>query len=188
MRSRSIPMAVLLLAPILLPGRARGQEAAPESPCMASEEARQLDFWLGTWDVYSVEGRLLGENVVELQLGGCLVLENWTGAGGSSGKSMNFWDSQRGTWRQVWVSDRGNALDYRQGELREGAMRFRGITIGESGDTTDQKLTFEAVAPDTVRQVFEASADGGTTWDTTWVGIYVRRAAPSSGSVGSSGR
>ena len=147
-------------------------------PCMHSDAARRFDFWIGTWDVYNPQGRLVGVNVVERRLKGCLLLENWTGASGSSGKSMNYWDPQRETWRQVWVSDQGNVLDYRHGEHRDGAMRFRGITIGEDGDTTHQRLTFEDVAPDTVRQVFEASTDRGETWNTTWVGIYVKRAEP----------
>lgn len=155
-------------------------QAEDSEPCMHSEAARQFDFWVGTWDVYNPEGRQAGVNVVERQLKGCLLLENWTGAGGSSGKSMNYWDSQRETWRQVWVSDRGNVLDYRHGEYRDGAMRFRGVTIGEEGDTTHQQLRFVEVAPDTVRQVFEASADG-ETWNTTWVGIYVRRPAAEDG-------
>jgi hypothetical protein len=182
-RNRPSPalLALAVCAAGLTPGSATAQDAAPAdpAPCMSSAPARQLDFWLGTWDVVNPEdGRKLGVNVVERELGGCMVLENWTGAGGSSGKSMNFWDPQRRTWRQVWVSDRGNVLDYRHGEYRDRAMRFAGITIGEDGDTTRQRLTFHDVAPDTVRQVFEASTDGGATWRTTWVGIYVRRAAP----------
>ena len=144
-------------------------------PCLHDETAREFDFWIGTWDVYNPQGRQVGVNEIDRMLKGCLLLENWTGAGGSSGKSMNYYDPQRETWRQVWVSDRGNVLDYRQGEFRDGAMRFRGITIDEAGDTTHQKLVFHAVAPDTVRQVFEASTDGGETWNVTWEGIYVKR-------------
>ena len=34
-------------------------------------------------------------------------------------------------------------------EYRDGAMRFRGVTIDEAGDTTLQKLTFDAVDPRT---------------------------------------
>lgn len=181
-------LALAVCAPGLNHGYAAAQEAgSPDpTPCMSSASARQLDFWLGTWDVYSPEdGRRLGANVVERKLGGCLVLENWTGARGSSGKSMNFWDPQRRTWRQVWVSDRGNVLDYRHGEYRDGAMRFEGITIGEENDTTRQRLTFYDVAPDTVRQVMEASTDRGATWRTTWVGIYVRQGSPEGSSNGS---
>lgn len=177
MHRRSRPPVMLVLATL---GLLAGPDAAPLSaqapePCRTRSEARQLDFWLGTWDVYGQEGEKVGVNEVEAILGGCVLLEQWTGAGGSSGQSMNFWDPQRRTWRQLWVSDRGSVLDYRQGEYREGAMRFRGVTLGETGDTTWQKLTFEDAAPDTVLQVFEASVDGGATWDTTWVGIYVKR-------------
>jgi hypothetical protein len=175
-----VSVSVMLALVSLAAAPCAAQEAAqepPEAPCMASDPARQLDFWIGTWDVYDPEGRKAGVNVIERRLGGCLLLERWTGTRGSQGTSMNYWDPQRDTWRQVWVSDRGNVLDYRHGEYRDGAMRFRGVTIGASGDTTLQKLTFEDVAVDTVRQVFEASEDGGLTWDTTWVGIYIRRPA-----------
>lgn len=150
--------------------------ARNSEPCRHSEEARQLDFWIGTWDVYNPRnGQKMGVNVVEPTLKGCALIENWTGAGGSSGKSLNFFDPQRKTWRQVWVSDLQNVLDYRHGEFRDGAMRFSGMTLDPAGDTTLQKLTFVDVAPDTVRQVFESSSDGGQTWSTDWVGIYVRR-------------
>ena len=185
---RARPASPLLLALasawILAGSTAAGaQEPAAETPrdtepCRHAPEFRQLDFWIGAWDVYHAgSGRKLGENIIQPLLGDCALLENWTGAGGSSGKSLNFYDRQRQTWRQVWVSDRANVLDYRHGEFRDGAMRFRGITIGEGGDTTLQKLTFFHVAPDTVRQVMESSADGGATWSTDWVGIYVRRPA-----------
>jgi tetratricopeptide (TPR) repeat protein len=148
---------------------------ANSEPCRHSESARQLDFWIGSWDVYNPSGQLIGENIVEPMLKDCALLENWTGAGGSSGKSLNFYDPQRETWRQVWVSDQGNILDYRQGELRDGSMHFRGITLDARGDTTLQKLIFTPVSADTVRQVFETSTDGGTSWTTGFVGIYVRR-------------
>lgn len=167
----------MLLASLLFPPLLVAQEANDAERCLDVAEARQLDFWVGEWDVYDPGGRKVGENVIERRLEGCLLLENWTGAGGSSGQSMNFYDPNRRTWRQVWVSDLGNVLDYRKGEYRDGAMHFEGITIDEAGDTTLQKLVFHDVARDTVRQVFETSADGGETWNTTWVGIYVRRAA-----------
>jgi hypothetical protein len=173
-----LPLFALLglAVPVLaLPAVLPAQTPEDAEPCRHSEHARQLDFWLGTWDVYDPGGRRLGENIVEPMLKECALLENWTGAGGSSGKSLNFYDSQRETWRQVWVSDRGNVLDYRQGELRDGAMVFRGITLDAQGDTTLQKLVFTPVSPDTVRQVFETSTDGGESWTRGFVGVYVRR-------------
>ncbi len=168
------PVLALLAALVAVPAAA--QEPPPPDRCATAPEFRQLDFWIGTWDVYDPEtGEKAGVNVIEPMLERCALLESWTGAKGGTGKSLNFYDPQRKTWRQVWVSDRGSVLDYREGERRGDAMHFRGITVDAAGDTTLQKLTFRSVAPDTVRQVFQASKDGGATWDTTWVGVYVRR-------------
>ncbi len=157
------------LEPVLAAIEANGE------PCMHSDVARQLDFWVGQWDVYNPQGQQVGVNEVQRLLKGCLLLENWTGAGGSSGKSMNYFDPLRETWRQVWVSDQGNVLDYRHGEFHDDRMVFIGLRLDQAGDTVQDRLTFVHVSPDTVRQVFEASSDGGGTWNTTWVGIYVRR-------------
>jgi len=183
-RPRVVPLFLMvtmaslatLAALVLLAAPARAQAAPRPVPCQERDEARQLDFWIGTWDVLHPEtGDTMGVNVIEPALDGCALMERWTGAGGSSGQSMNFYDPQRRTWRQVWVSDRGNVLDYRQGELGSSGMRFQGLTISPAGDTTHQQLTFTPVATDTVRQVFEVSLDRGASWETTWVGVYVRR-------------
>lgn len=157
------------LDPVLAQMEANGE------PCMHSETARQLDFWVGKWDVYNPQGQKVGENEVQRLLKGCLLLENWTDGAGSQGKSMNFFDTLRQTWRQVWVAEQGNSLDYREGEYHDGRMVFLGLRLDQAGDTVQDRLTFVNVSPDTVRQEFEASSDGGETWTTTWVGIYVRR-------------
>jgi hypothetical protein len=65
-------------------------------------------------------------------------------------------------------------LDY-TGEFKDGAMRFTGWTRDTKGNRVEQKLTFLAIAPDTVRQLFEASSDGGKTWAPTFDGRYVKR-------------
>lgn len=171
--------ALLVLSTGAVPVPASGQAPTGRTACRDSEEARQLDFWIGTWDVVHPEtGATLGRNVIEPDLERCVLLERWTGAGGSSGMSMNFYDPQRKTWRQVWVSDRGNVLDYRHGELRDSAMHFSGLTLDAAGDTTLQKLIFMPLSPDTVRQTFQTSIDRGGSWKTTWVGVYIRRGTP----------
>ena len=144
-------------------------------PCEHLPEARQLDFWLGTWDVFAPNGVQQGVNRIEKMLRGCALMENWTGGAGREGKSLNFFDPQRKTWRQVWVADGNSVLDYRNGEYRDRAMHFSGISIAANGDTTLQKLTFKNVHADTVHQIFEQSTDRGKTWTVTWTGIYIRR-------------
>jgi hypothetical protein len=146
-------------------------------PCRDAEASREFDFWIGTWDVY-VQGQKAGTNVVERMLGGCTLLENWTNVRGREGKSFNWVDRatfRTPRWRQMWVDDSGNTLDYYDGHYSDGAMRFTGHTFSPAGDSIPQKLVFHDVHPDTVRQVFEQSNDGGATWVVTFDGLYVRR-------------
>lgn len=182
MRGLPLVPALVLAAGAATSAPAVAQEAPDPERCRNHVEWRQLDFWIGTWDVvHPVDGRQLGVNVIEPALSGCALIEHWTSAAGSTGRSLNFFDPQRRTWRQVWVDGFGNVLDYRNGEFRDGAMRFRGITMDPAGDTTLQKLTFQHVATDTVRQVFESSKDGGVTWSKDWEGLYIRRPEESGG-------
>lgn len=153
---------------------------AARYPCRSMPEAKQFDFWIGSWHVTpwaappARNTPLLGTNVIEPILEHCVLMENWTGSGGSSGKSMNFYDTSRKQWRQIWVADGGGSLDY-IGSFRDGAMRFEGWTLGPNGARVLQKLTFFPIHRDTIRQLFEASTDSGKTWQSGFDGRYVRR-------------
>jgi hypothetical protein len=149
-------------------------------PCKSMPEARQLDFWIGTWDVApwnappGTPRGVAGFNDIQPILEQCVVHENWTGGGGGEGKSYNFFDVNRRKWRQVWIADGGGSLDY-TGEFRDGAMRFEGWTVNPQGGRMLQKLTLTPFGRDTVRQTFEVSADSGKTWTATFDARYVRR-------------
>ena len=146
-------------------------------PCRRGVEAHQFDFWIGDWVVTPwgtpASVPAIGHNTITAQLEHCLLLEEWTAANGSTGKSFNFWDINRKAWRQVWTAGDGQSLDY-EGQFAESAMRFTGWTLSASGGRVLQKLTFFRIAADTVRQLFEASSDGGKTWQNTFDGRYVR--------------
>lgn len=149
-------------------------------PCRRGVEAHQFDFWIGDWVVtpWGTPASVppIGHNVITAQLEHCLLLEEWTAANGSTGKSFNFWDVHRKVWRQVWTAGDGQSLDY-QGHFSDNAMRFSGWTLNPKGERVLQKLTFFRISADTVRQLFEASSDGGTTWQNTFDGRYVRSGA-----------
>jgi hypothetical protein len=149
-------------------------------PCKSAPEFRQLNFWIGQWDVAPWSGppgmprNAAGTNDIHAILEECVVYENWTAGGGGQGKSYNFFDRNQRKWRQVWVADGGGSLDY-SGEFRDGAMRFEGWTLGPQGGRVLQKLTLTPFGKDTVRQTFEASSDSGKTWTVTFDARYVRR-------------
>jgi hypothetical protein len=160
----------------------RERMVALRYPCRSSPQARQFDFWIGDWDVTPFQMApgpnlpLMGTNRIELELEQCMIVESWTGGGpgGGQGKSINFWDTNRNKWRQIWVADGGSSLDY-EGEFRDGAMHFEGWTLAPNGARVLQKLTFFAIHRDTVRQLFQTSTDSGRTWRAGFDGRYVRR-------------
>lgn len=145
--------------------RARAQA----NPCKTLPEARQLDFWVGDWDVHDPKGGLVGHSSIQLILNDCVVLENWSGTLGGTGKSMNFWDKQHRRWQQTWIDDHGNASEF-TGQLVDGSMRY------VTGDGK-RRLTFTPLAGGRVRQFAEMSPDGGKTWAVQYDFTYSRRAS-----------
>ena len=185
----AVPLAIMDTASDLAAARADARwkpfadrVTAVRYPCRASVETTQFDFWIGNWDVTpwqappSSNPASIGTNLIEPILEHCVILENWTGGGpgGGAGKSMNFWDTNRRQWRQIWVADGGGSLDY-AGTFRDGAMRFEGWTLSPTGARVLQKLTFFPISRDTVRQLFETSIDSGKTWQPGFDGRYVRK-------------
>jgi len=174
-----------LRAPIVLSGivvlvslagrthRLPAQTRASAPPTCQASEHRQLDFWVGNWDVMT-RGQQAGTNLVTLEEGGCLVHEHWTGAQGGTGQSFNFYNREDGEWHQVWVSSSGNVLDL-AGSYADGTLTYRGETRQPDGTTLRHRLSFHANADGTVRQLWETSSDSGATWTTTFDGLYRKR-------------
>ncbi|MBD0371857.1 MAG: hypothetical protein ICV60_13540 [Pyrinomonadaceae bacterium] len=150
------------------------QATAAAAPCRASEAYRQLDFWVGEWDVQGPKGKTVGASSVQLILNDCVVFENWTGAGGSTGKSFNLYNAQTRKWKQVWVDNQGNMLEF-IGEFKDGAMRYSGESIAQNGKPVMDRLTFFPLAEGRVRQLWEQSPDKGKTWNIVFDGTYIRK-------------
>jgi hypothetical protein len=153
-----------------------GQAAAPTpapKPCTAPAY-REFDFWLGSWDVTNPAGKTAGTNRITGILGGCALREEWTGAGGSSGTSLNVYDADAKRWRQTWVDDRGGVL-LLSGGIRKGKMVLEGDTPAPGGATVRQRITWTPLSGGRVRQFWDSSADGGKTWKTEFDGIYAPR-------------
>ena len=142
-------------------------------PCKVRAEHKQFDFWVGDWDVKTPQGQLAGTNTIQRLEDGCLILENWTGSQGGTGKSMNFYNAATGKWRQTWVSSTGGVTEY-EGSYRDGAMRYEGESM-RNGIKLKLRLTFFDLGPDRVRQFAEQSADAGKTWTVTYDFTYIRK-------------
>jgi len=133
--------------------------------------SRQFDFWVGHWRV-TEHGKLAGDNRVEPILDGCALLENWTGAKGGAGKSLNFFDREDGLWHQTWVDRSGGAL-FLAGKFENGAMRLEGERAATSKQpATRHRITWTPLPGGKVRQLWESTPAGKNLWSTQFDGLY----------------
>lgn len=157
----SLALALLLSAP-----------AAATPPCAGGERAQEFNFWIGEWEVRS-QGQIAGTNSIRPILDGCVLQENWRGAQGGAGTSLNFYDPSRNRWRQLWVWRGGTSLEL-EGGLVDGAMVLSGSTTTPDGRTVENRITWTHAQDGSVRQLWESSTDGGKTWQTSFDGHYTR--------------
>jgi len=150
--------------------------AALSAPCaQPGSPWRQLDFWVGAWDVYDRSGNLVGQSRIERILSDCVVLENWKGT--TEGKSWNTWNAARKRWEQSWVDDGASPVFF-TGQLENGAMVYHSDQPQPDGTAYERRLTFTPLPGHRVRQFSQGSADGGKTWSTEYDLIYVAKGAP----------
>lgn len=142
------------------------------NPCLNQPEARQFDFWIGTWDVHAAGG-IAGRNVISSRHQGCLLFEDYTtGNRGYTGQSFNYWDPATSKWRQTWIDNGGNVTHY-EGGIVDGSMVFEGINQGRNGGPTKLRMTFTPNDDGSVRQHIEQWSDEASEWTTNFDGMYV---------------
>lgn|SRR5215469_3603039 len=159
LRSRlALPFLLLLFLP-----------AAVSAAC-AELTYKQFDFWLGDWNVSNVAGKLIGRDHVARAYGGCVVQESWTSVEGGTGGSFSMYDASRKLWHQTWVDSSGT-LVVLEGGLKDGRMVLTGQQVAHDGKPQQTRMTW-TVENGKVRQLWQASPDGGKTWNTIFEAIY----------------
>jgi hypothetical protein len=151
-------------------------------PCLYNDRHRELDFWVGDWDVRPTANPNAppSRNTITLEYNGCIVHEHWQPAGGAGGgESFNLYDRSFNEWRQTWVDATGGQHDY-HGKLEGKSMVYHGELPPPPGQAgrVHTRLTFFHISTDSVRQFAETSADGGKTWNVSYDLMYVRRKKP----------
>jgi len=162
---RRFSFLVLLLA-------AAFPAAAQQTVGCNSPESKQLDFWVGEWDLTYGDGGK-GTNRITKILDGCAILEEFTGAPGVklNGRSFSAFDVATRRWKQAWVDDSGAYLDF-TGSREDGRMVFaREATRGEKKFL--QRMVFADVTPQSLLWTWQRS-DDGKEWKTLWEIRYKR--------------
>ena len=166
------PLAAAAQTPPAPPPPAPTPAASKRPDCSAADH-HQFDFWLGQWNV-TTAGKPAGTSRIESVMNGCGLLEHWTSAGGGRGTSLNFYDRRTKTWSQAWIDESGNAL-HLSGTFGDGRMVLASAPRKTDTGVDVQRITWSKNADGTVRQVWESSTDGGTTWTIAFDGLYAPR-------------
>lgn len=174
--------APMLLLASCLPLAADAEPAPAPSACSAAVH-HQFDFWVGDWSV-TEHGRPAGTNRIERKLDGCALLENWVGAGGGRGHSLNFYDPARGVWQQTWVDATAGSLNL-TGQFTGGRMVLTGKRVDpKTHQPQIDRITWTPNADGTVRQLWDVSHDDGKTWTVNFDGLYKRQPAAGGAAAG----
>jgi hypothetical protein len=174
--SQYLSVTLLAIAAAGASGQSVNTSAERTSKSCTAAEYRQFDFWIGVWEVFDPTGKKVGDSRIERINDGCAVLENWSGAGGVTGKSLNVYDSADKQWHQFWVDSSGSRLNL-DGHFANGKMVLASTTPDPSkpGAKITQKISWSKIGDGSVQQVWETSNDAGKSWKTAFDGRYVRK-------------
>lgn len=162
---RVLPFAAVAL--LVSAGAALAVPAAtPAATACTAAPYRQLDFWLGDWDVFDLGGGAapVARAKITRLLDDCVIHERYESAesGGLRGESFSIFDHTRGVWHQTWVTNHGRLLKI-EGRPSGGRVVLEGDYLDEKGRRTRLRGIWWP-EKETVRERAETSTDGGHTW------------------------
>ncbi len=165
-------------------------QQAPSPPPCSTPQHRQLDFWVGDWDLEYRNGTgaivHARNRITRDEYGECVIAEHFRlpggGAGGGDyiGASHSMFDPQIGRWRQMWVENGGATVTLVGGPVTGQAHSFELLTTEPRGPTPRMmRMIWQDVTPAGLTWRWQAQqADG--SWQDVWAIRYRRRgeAAP----------
>ncbi len=145
-----------------------------DCPC-CSKPYNQFDFWVGEWTVYDTAGNIVGENTIQKVEDGCLLTERWVGSGGSTGRSINFFDKTDSSWNQTWVDNSGNILNLK-GNLIDGSMVMESNLIkGTKIDYYKNQISWKPNNDNSITQKWEILDKNDNVLQLIFLGIYKKQ-------------
>ncbi|MDX5419581.1 MAG: hypothetical protein LPK09_10225 [Hymenobacteraceae bacterium] len=175
-----------LLVVILLACTASNAQHAKAPNC--DEPAHhQFDFWLGEWNIKQKilmqDGSWFeakAQTEVKQVLGGCALLENW------SGEVLFFWEGMqkpeelRGLsvraynpkskkWSINWMDNRNLQFGEHTGEFANGKGEFYRTITSPEGKEITTRITFSDMKEASVHWDLAVTSDAGKTWTVLWI-------------------
>ncbi len=179
MRTRLAFALLFLVVPALLAQQTNPASSVPPNPCAAPEQ-KQLEFWVGEWDLTwpgENQGQVLhATNSIHRQFDSCVVQENFSGGTAMHlrGMSVSTFDTRAHKWKQTWVDNEGGYLDF-VGEYKDGQMVLARDGVRPDGTKVVQRMVFKNITANEFDWNWEASTDGGKSWQIMWPIHYKRK-------------
>jgi len=151
-------------------------------PC-GTEAGKQLNFWLGEWDLTwpaeqwgGEKGELgRGRNTVIKILDDCIIQETFQfPAGNFNGRSLSVYSSKSKKWQQTWVDNHGGYLVF-TGEFGDGKMILRTKPSRRNGGSIISRMVFKNIGENSFDWDWQRSNDDGKTWTDLWNIHYERK-------------
>lgn len=136
-----------------------------------SSPASAMHFWVGEWDCYSPNGTLSGTNHLQLENNNMFIHEQWTNNQGQVGQSFNYYDIEKGQWRQFWV-DPTRQLEMTAEPGTPGMLLFEGRNYDQAGNVSYRQMLVKKLEGGRVYQEGRQSQDG-KEWSVAYRLIYM---------------
>ena len=174
-----ITFRAALVAASLFAGCAAAPAQQATHPCSAPEY-RQLDFWVGEWDLeYDQPDGKIGtatNTITNDEFGACAVIENFEMPNGYRGSSYSMYDRFNKTWRQMWVDNGGATFVLVGGAVSGKSHLFEFNTVERVGrDQLMRRMIWQDVTPTALTWRWQAQ-QADATWKDEWVLRYRKRA------------
>lgn len=164
-------------------GETPKQETTPAASTVstncAEPEYRQLDFWVGDWDLEwdkpdGTKGH--GTNIItKSPYGNCVIMENFDGAPTMQfkGMSVSTWHKPAKVWRQTWVDDQGGYFALSGGPNPDGSFTL--VTTRLSDKAPYSRMVWSAIKPDSLVWSWQGRKTDKDEWKDNWVIRYTRK-------------
>ena len=142
-------------------------------------EYRQLDFWVGEWDLSwtQADGSIgKGQNIISHDpYGNCVIMENFDGAPAMNfkGMSVSTFHKPAGLWRQAWVDDNGGYFSLYGGPQDDGTFKLDMERLTEAAPY--RRMVWKNIESDSLDWHWQGKTKEDDEWADLWVINYQRK-------------
>lgn len=132
--------------------------------CARDLDYHKLDFWLGSWKVFSAKGAKSADVKISSILDGCGISEDWKSAHGANGRGLAGYDRRTRKWNYFWLSATGALTHLMEEKGSAGSVQFSVTQNDTKGMTRLRRWTLSVMPRGGLRELSMGSADNGKSW------------------------